>query len=74
MRFSSRPDRETPGLPSTPDFFSLETCMPNEKLGTGVSGRKPEVLVTHREGETYRGLVGKEALWEIIVLRRKFRL
>lgn len=36
----------------------------------GVSGRKPEVLVTHREGETCRGLVGKEALLEIIALRK----
>lgn len=44
--------------------------MPNEKLGTWLSGRKPEVLVTHKEGETYRGLVGKEALLEIIALRK----
>lgn len=70
MRFSSRPDHETPGLSSTPDFFNLETCMPNEALDMGVSGRKPEVLVTHREGETRRGLVRKEASLEITPLRK----
>lgn len=41
--------------------------MPSGTFGMRVSGRKPEVLVTHREGETYGRLLGNEALFDTII-------
>jgi hypothetical protein len=34
-----------------------------------VSGRKPEVLIAHREGETYGSLFGKETFLDAIAFK-----